>query len=444
MSNMMNSWVGYVSLFLFFSAYILIILEELIHLKKAKPILLVSCIIWMLIGVYESMNGGGHAHTFVEHLIAEIGGLFFFLLVAMTYINALSSLNVFQSLRAWLLSKGMSYRKLFWVTGGITFILSPFADNMTSALLMSTVAYTVSGGNKKFIVPAFVNIVVAANAGGAWSPFGDITTLMVWTEGKVETVKFLYLILPSIVNWIIPAVIMSFFVPKEKPQCRKEINALKPGAKMAIFFGAITIAMGVSFHQFLHLPPFMGMMLGMGFLMFVSYYMKRWGNKKFLEQLGLEEDRRSEERAKFDFFKQLEQVEFDTLLFFFGVLAAVGALQYLGYLNGVGNLLYGSLGLTAANTVIGAISAIGDNIPLMYAVLKMNKPMGVDQWLLVTLTTGVGGSMLSIGSAAGVAVMGINRENYTFMSHLKWAPVIILGYAASIFTWWLVTSCVDL
>ena len=433
----MNSWVGYASLLLFLIAYILIIFEEKIHLKKSKPIVLVGCFMWLLIGIYEIKHETG-AYDFVEHLIAEIAGLFFFLLVAMTYINTLTSLNVFQALRAWLISKGMSYRKLFWATGGLTFILSPFADNLTSALLMSTVAFAVSDGNRKFIVPAFVNIVVAANAGGVWSPFGDITTLMVWTAGKVETIKFAYLMLPSIVNWVIPALIMSFFIPKGKPTPNKERIAMKPGAKRTMLFFMLTIATGVSFHQFLHLPPFMGMMLGLGFLMFVAYYMERWGEEKFLNKLGIKEDRRKSPRH--DFFKQVEQVEFDTLLFFFGVLTAVGALQYIGFLKIVGGELYDFMGFTSANTALGIFSSIVDNIPLMYAILNMDLPMGLDQWLLITLTTGVGGSLLSIGSAAGVAVMGINRENYTFMSHLKWAPVIALGYFASIFTWWAVMN----
>jgi len=413
---------------------------------------------WLFIGIYEIKHEAHHASIysfkegstvhfevrqeggaleFVEHLISEIGALFFFLLVAMTYINTLSSLNVFQALRAWLLSKGMGFKSLFWATGIITFFLSPVADNLTSALLMSTVALAVSDGNRKFIVPAFVNIVVAANAGGAWSPFGDITTLMVWTAGKVDTLKFCFLMIPAIVNWFIPAFIMSLFLPKGKPAGSKEMIAMKPGAKRCMLFFALTIATAVSFHQFLDLPPFLGMMTGLGYLMFAQYYMKKWGEMRFLRKLGLEKERRKESR--YEFFKQVEQVEFDTLLFFFGVLTAVGALSYVGFLTLVGGGVYSFMGNTYANTAIGILSAIVDNIPIMYAVLNMNLAMGLDQWLLVTLTAGVGGSLLSIGSAAGVAVMGINRENYTFMSHLKWTPVIALGYAGSIFTWWFVT-----
>ena len=356
----------------------------------------------------------------------------------MTYINTLEERNVFRCLRSWLLNKGLGFRQLYWATGGITFLLSPLADNLTSALLMSTVALAVSSGNGKFIVPAFVNIVVAANAGGAWSPFGDITTLMVWTAGKVGTMEFSYLVIPSIINWVIPATIMYFFVPNEQPTSDKEEVTMKPGARTIIALGICTVATAVSFHQFLHLPPFLGMMFGLGFLMVKGYYLDRWGEMKYLTKIGLTEERRKAPR--FDLFKQIERVEFDTLLFFFGILTAVGALQYMGYLALVSEGLYGTLGPTYSNILVGVLSAIVDNIPIMFAVLKMDPAMALDQWLLITLTCGVGGSLLSIGSAAGVAVMGVESENYTFMSHLKWAPVIALGYAASILTWWLVTG----
>jgi len=418
-------------------AYTLVIFEEQIHMRKSKPVILIGCFMWGLIGIYEAQHGGGHAHDHVKELIAEIGELFFFLLVAMTYINTLDERNVFKALRAWLLKKGLGFRKLFWATGLITFFLSPLADNLTSALLMATVALSVSGGNGKFIVPAFVNIIVAANAGGAWSPFGDITTLMVWTAGKVQTMEFSHLILPSIVNWLIPASIMYFFVPNEYPEADEEGVEMKIGAKVVIFLGIFTIATAVSFHQFLHLPPFMGMMFGLGLLMIEGFYLKRWGELKQLKKLGLNEERRK--RPRFDIFARVAGVEFDTLLFFFGVLSAVGALQYIGYLALVSETMYGQLGPTYSNILVGVLSAIVDNIPVMFAVLKMDPTMGLDQWLLITLTAGVGGSLLSVGSAAGVAVMGVERENYNFMSHLKWAPVIALGYIGSIFCWYLVT-----
>ena len=438
MGNMTFTWAGYAALICFILAYTLVIFEEKIHMRKSKPVIFIGCFMWALIGIYEAQNGvTGGAHHFLKELIAEIAELFFFLLAAMTYINTMDERNVFQSLRAWLLKKGLGFKKLFWATGLITFFLSPLADNLTSALLMSTVALAVSGGNAKFIVPAFVNIIVAANAGGAWSPFGDITTLMVWTAGKVQTLDFAYLMIPSVVNWIIPALIIYPFVPNEKPNGSKEAVKLKPGAKVIIGLGITTIATAVSFHQFLHLPPFLGMMFGLGALMIFGWYLKRWGDLPYLKTLGIEKDRR--QHPRFDIFKKVEGVEFDTLLFFFGVLTAVGALQYIGYLALASQNLYGTIGPTASNIVVGILSAIVDNIPVMYAVLKMDPAMGLDQWLLITLTTGVGGSLLSVGSAAGVAVMGVDRENYTFMKHLKWAPAIMVGYFASIGCWWFMT-----
>ncbi len=438
MENLANTWAGYLSLICFLLAYTLVIFEEKIHMRKSKPVVLIGCVMWAIIGIYEAGHGGGHAHDHVKELIAEIGELFFFLLVAMTYINTLDERNVFQCLRSWLLGKGLGFRKLFWATGIITFFLSPLADNLTSALLMSTVALAVSNGNRAFIVPAFVNIIVAANAGGAWSPFGDITTLMVWTSGKVETLKFAYLMVPSVVNWIIPALIMYPFIPDEYPEMGENNIKLKPGAKTIIALGIFTIATAVSFHQFLHLPPFMGMMLGLGLLMIEGFYLKRWGDSSLFLPVGTK--RTPNKYSQFDIFKKVEGVEFDTLLFFFGVLTAVGALQYIGYLAMVSQELYGTYGPTVSNIIVGVLSAIVDNIPVMYAVLKMDPAMELDQWLLITLTTGTGGSLLSVGSAAGVAVMGVDREHYTFMSHLKWAPVIAVGYAASILSWWLVAE----
>ena len=139
------------------------------------------------------------------------------------------------------------------------------------------------------------------------------------------------------------------------------------------------------------------------------------------------------EDNKFDFFKKISRAEWDTLLFFFGVILSVGGLGFIGYLSLVSEILYDGLGPTIANSIVGVLSAIVDNIPVMFAVITMRPEMSIDQWLLVTLTTGVGGSLLSIGSAAGVALMGQARGYYTFFGHLKWTPVIFIGYIASIY-----------
>tara|TARA_B100000927_G_scaffold260387_1_gene229936 strand:- start:453 stop:980 length:528 start_codon:yes stop_codon:yes gene_type:complete len=164
----------------------------------------------------------------------------------------------------------------------------------------------------------------------------------------------------------------------------------------------------------------LGMMFGLGLLGLFSFYLKISYNP-------------SEEDEKFDFFKKVSRAEWDTLLFFFGVILSVGGLGFIGYLTLVSEFLYVGLGPTMANAIVGVLSAIVDNIPVMFAVITMRPEMSIDQWLLVTLTTGVGGSLLSIGSAAGVALMGQARGYYTFFGHLKWTPVIFVGYVASIY-----------
>jgi Na+/H+ antiporter NhaD/arsenite permease-like protein len=285
---------------------------------------------------------------------------------------------------------------------------------------MGAVVLAVGAGNARFISIAFVNIVVAANAGGAFSPFGDITTLMVWQKGLVDFQQFFSLFLPSLVNFLIPAGIMHFAIKNEKPEVIDEQVDIKMGGVLITFMFLLTIATAVSFHNFLHLPPAMGMMTGLGYLMVISYFVKRGYNPN---------DPISE---KFDIFKNVSRAEWDTLLFFFGVIVSVGGLGFMGYLALVSEAMYVQLGATYANVLVGILSAIVDNIPVMFAVLTMTPDMSLGQWLLVTLTAGVGGSLLSIGSAAGVALMGQSKGYYTFVSHLKWIWAIALGYAASI------------
>ncbi len=287
---------------------------------------------------------------------------------------------------------------------------------MTTALVMGTVLMAVGAGNPRFISLSFINVVVAANAGGAFSPFGDITTLMVWVSGRVEFLEFFALIVPSLANYLIPAAIMTVFLPEGQPTKLEETVRMKRGAPIAILLFVTTIAMAISFEQVLHLPAFMGMMTGLSLLMFFAYFHRK--------TRGPEEE--------FDIFKNVAAAEWDTLLFFGGVIFSVGGLAFIGWLEVASGVMYGEWGATAANITLGAVSAFIDNIPVMFAILSMGPEMSHFQWLLITLTAGVGGSLLSIGSAAGVALMGASKGQYTFMAHLKWTPVIALGYFASI------------
>tara|TARA_Y100000590_G_C15684056_1_gene1000907 strand:- start:225 stop:1526 length:1302 start_codon:yes stop_codon:yes gene_type:complete len=423
MTDLTTHYIGIISLIIFFFAYAVVMIEEFTHLRKSKPVIISAACIWALIGFYYSSMPGEYSKEIehaLEHNVLEFAELFLFLLAAMTYINALQERSVFDVIRYKLISRGYNFRSLFVLTGIITFFLSPIADNLTTALVMCSVVLACGKGNNKFLSLACINIVVAANAGGAFSPFGDITTLMVWQAGIVDFFTFFKLFIPSVINYIIPAAIMYFFIPNELPSVTSDKVLIKRGGKVIIFLGLLTIFSAVNFHNILHLPPMLGMMFGLGLLGIYSFYLKITFNP--------EKDER-----KFDFLRKVSKAEWDTLLFFFGVILSVGGLGFIGYLSLVSEFLYVGIGSTYANIIVGILSAIVDNIPVMFAVITMNPPMPTEQWLLVTLTTGVGGSLLSIGSAAGVALMGQARGYYTFFGHLKWAPVIFLGYIASIY-----------
>lgn len=435
--------VGYAALILFVVAYLFVMAEEYTHLRKSKPVLLAAGIIWGMIAWVYVQHGLPHAaEVAVRHNVLEYAELLLFLLVAMTYINAMEERLVFETLRVKLVRAGFSFRQLFWITGLLAFFISPVADNLTTALLMCAVVMAIARDNPKFVSLACINIVVGANAGGAFSPFGDITTLMVWQKGIIPFGTFFSLFIPAVVNWVLPAAIMSFAVPKVNPTCGLEDIKIKRGGVTVIIFFLLTICTAVSFHNFLHLPPMLGMMTGLSYLKFLGFYLKKTHKKEGELPRRRQADTNEElgDPVAFDIFKKIARAEWDTLMFFYGVILCVGGLGFIGYLGMVSQVMYIEWGATTANVMVGVLSAIVDNIPVMFAVLTMNPDMSQGQWLLVTLTAGVGGSMLSIGSAAGVALMGQARGMYTFFGHLKWTPVIALGYAGSIWIHFLINS----
>ena len=425
--HLTTTWVGILSFLVFVVAYYFIATEDKYFINKAKPALLGGTGIFMLIGLYIAITGdkamGEHLHYEINHLIVEIAGIFFFLFVAMTYIEAMIDRGVFSALRYNLVSKGYDYKKLFWVTGFLAFFISPIADNLTTALILSTVLITIDKENKAFIVPAAVNIVVAANAGGAWSPFGDITTLMAWVAGKGSFTDFLFLFPAAFVGWIITAFLLSKFIPEGHPPStdgEKKVEILEGGRVIMGLFG-LTIFLAVMSHNLLHLPAMWGMMFGLAILKMYVYKINRGPTETQLNA-----------------FSWIAKIENDTLLFFFGILAAVGGLHFLGFLEYF-TALYTQFGPTAVNIGVGFLSAIVDNVPVMSAVLKSSPEMGVDahsQWMLVTLTAGVGGSLISFGSAAGVGVMGKLHGIYTFASHMKLAWTVLIGYIVSVAIWY--------
>ena len=423
--NLTTHWAGILSLVTLFVAYAFVVLEEKTHFRKSKPVLAAAFLIWLFIAMaYHGTQQAQMVHEAFKHNFLEYTEILIFLLVAMTFINVLEERGTFEALRSRLIRSGWSLRKLFWLTGLLAFWISPVADNMTTALIMGAVVVAVGGTNHKFVAASCINVVVAANAGGAFSPFGDITTLMVWQAGQVKFGTFFHLLPAALVTWALPAFLMSLTISAEKPANTNEpLVTMKSGARRVMALFAATIAMAVIGHNTFHMPPVFGMIGGLAALKIFGYFLKI----------------KSTEDSPFDVMHHVQKLEWDTLLFFGGIILAVGGIGFIGYLGILSQLGYQAWGAlsaeqatTVANISVGLLSAVVDNIPLMFAVLTMNPDMSQWQWLMVTLTAGVGGSLLSIGSAAGVALMGASRGMYTFSSHLRFTPVIALGYFAAV------------
>lgn len=428
-----NHWTVWAGLAVFLIGYAFVVAEEKTRLRKSIPMIIAAGVMWILVAL--SSVPQEIASESLRHHILDFGELFLFIFAAVTYVNTLEERQVFDVLRSKLVGRGLTLRGIFWVTGALAFLISPIADNLTTTLVLGAVATSVGRTAPRFLVPACINIVVAANAGGAFSPFGDITTLMVWQKGHLTFTEFFALFPSALVNWLIPALIMSRAVPHASPVRSKSTPQLLPGAKVVIALFLGTIVLTVVLHNALHLAPALGMMTGFGILHLYAHFLRRALRKEAdddtADLLGGIENKPQQD--DFDIFRLLARLEWDTLMFFYGVILCVGALGVFGLLDLAANSMYGSLGPTGTNTAIGVASAIFDNIPLMAAVLTVSPDLSHSQWLLVTLTAGVGGSLLSVGSAAGVALMG-QAKSYTFMSHLKWSWAVALGFAASIGT----------
>lgn len=448
--NLTKHWAGYLALLLFSLAYFFAMIEEVTELRKSKPMVFAASLIWVGIAIVYA-NQGMTEQVGVAFRATLVGyiELFLFIMVSMTYLNAMEDRGVFDNLRIWLLSKNFTYRQLFWITGFQAFGISAFCNNLTTALLMGSVILALGKDNRRFVTLSCINVVVAANAGGAFSPFGDITTLLVWQRGVVPFADFFALFIPAVVNFIVPAAVMHFFIPNERPAAMLEPAAMKRGGYMIIGLFILTIVTATCFENFLNLPPAAGMMLGLTYLSFFSFYLQKTDDPQAKTAVGAKVDHFAAMKyinnpeglaqlnkkaldQSFDVFQKVANLEWDTLLFFYGVMVSVGGLSFIGYLTLTSQYLYGVIDPTVANILVGIASAFIDNGTIMLAVLTMAPAISEGQWLLVTLTAGVGGSLLAVGSAAGVGLMGQAKGIYTFTSHLKWMPVIALGYLASI------------
>jgi Na+/H+ antiporter NhaD/arsenite permease-like protein len=431
-------WVGYASIAITVLAYVIAMTEDLHQMSKAKPMVLGSALIWFAIFMYYFLV---HRHSktvasgFENNLMAYVE-LFLFIMVSMTFLNTMTERGIFDALRIVLINRQYSYRQLFWITGGISFLLSTVISSLTVGLLMGYIILVIGEDEPEFIGLAGLNAVVAANAGGTMSPLGGISTFFVWQQNMLHFWDFFRLTIPCIVNFIVPAALMHFAVVKKSPMPNEdEVPVLKRGSKRVIFIFVLTLCVTILWNVVLEMPAIAGMMFGLALLQFFAYYLTK------SERKGCGPSQKG-----FDVFKCVAGVDWDTLLFFYGAMMIVGALSFLGYLDEMAQFLFGQISPTVANILIGLSSACVDNGTLMFAVLNMRPDFPEGQWLLLTLTLGVGGSLLAIGSAPGLHVLGLMKgvmkegEGYTFSFHLRWMPAVFLGFAASIGTLYLVNG----
>ncbi len=440
--NLIHHWVGYVSLAAIVVAYVSAMMEDLTMLRKSKSMVFGGTLVWFLILLAYKERGDLEpaVEAFTSNIQAYIE-LLLFIMASMTYLNAMEDMRVFEGLRNWMVSAGFGYRKLFWITGCLVFLLSTVINGLTAGLLMGAVVMAVGKDNPRFVSLACINIVVATNAGGSLSPLGGISTLFVWQKGLVSFTEFFTLFIPCLVNFLVPAVCMSFAVPTLRPVLETQSIKLQRGAAGVIVLFAATIALAVAFDMFLQLPAAAGMMAGLSFLQFYSFYLERTetdaAGSLAAHELAFEDvpgkgHEVIEMGYSYDIFEKVGRLEWDTLLFFYGAMMGIGGLGFIGYLDQVSQWLYGQHDATQANILIGLSSAVVDNGTLMFAVLSMKPDISQGQWLLLTLTLGVGGSLTAIGSAPSIGLLGMTKGQYSFLDHMKWSPVILLGYFAAI------------
>jgi len=406
---------------IFILGYIAIAFEHPIKINKAASALITGVLCWT---IYILQSDASHVvgEELLHHL-GEIASILFFLLGAMTIVELIDTHNGFDIITQRINTTSKS--RLLWIITVITFFLSALMDNLTTSIVMASLCSKLL--NEKEDKLWFCGmVVIAANAGGAWSPLGDVTTTMLWIGGQITALNIMkQLILPSIAVCILPAIIIAqrFRGKKLSPMVKPE-RSLKEKRD-----GQIVLIVGVSFLVFVpvfktitHLPPFMGILLALGCMWVITTLIHK--------------SKEPEQAEKYEVANVLQKVDTPSVLFFLGILLAVSALQSFGLLKEMANILSNTLRNDyLIGTTLGLLSAIVDNVPLVAASQGMydltTYPTDHPFWEFLALTTGTGGSAIIIGSAAGVAVMGIEKIEFMwYLKKISW--LALLGFAAGV------------
>jgi Na+/H+ antiporter NhaD/arsenite permease-like protein len=433
-------------LVVFVLGYVCIAMEHAIKIDKAATALLTGTLSWTLyfisggsahaLGEHVAQGGEADVYAFLDgrlmHHVQEISGILLFLMGAMTIVELIDAHEGFKVITDRIASRNKV--KLMWIIALLSFFLSAALDNLTTAIVMiSLTRKLIDDQQTRWFFGGL--IVIAANAGGAWSPIGDVTTTMLWIGGQITAGSIISgVFLASLVSLLLPLTVLSFVMKGEvkRPEYKEHIErqASKRDRQLVFILGIGGLLMVPVFKAVTHLPPFMGMMFSLGLLWMVTELIH---SKKIME-----------ERSKFSPLQALRKIDMPSVLFFLGILLAVGVLNETGQLVQLSTFLKDSLGnVYAINIAIGLLSAIIDNVPLVAASMGMyevSPAIAGDAWAdlfvqdgtfwhFLAYTAGTGGSILIIGSAAGVAVMGIEKISFTWYLR-NIAPWALLGYLA--------------
>ena len=408
---------------IFIVGYAAIVLEHKLSINKSASALLTGVLCWAVVALV-STNIEETLHHLNEHL-SEIASILFFLMGAMTIVELIATYGGFELITDRITTTKQS--SLLWIIAIITFFMSALLDNLTTTIVMATLVSKIVHDNKLKLMYVGM-VVIAANSGGAWSPIGDVTTTMLWIGGQISTSNIIFqLFIPSAVSLLVPLLVLSRQMkgnlPIRKESSKKvESEDVTFGKTVIFWVGLLGLLSVPVFKSITHLPPFMGMLLSLGVIWAVAETMIKNKSEDVKDKLSI--------------FRVIEKIDMPSILFFLGILLAVGALQSMGMLTSVAAWLTDNLkNQTLVVTIIGLLSSIVDNVPLVAAAMGMygleQFPMDDQFWELLAFCAGTGGSILIIGSAAGVAAMGIAKiEFFWYLKKMSWLALI--GYFAGI------------
>jgi len=405
---------------IFVVGYIAIAIEHPIRVNKAASALLTGVLCWTVY-ILSRPDKEAVGHELIGYL-GEVSGILFFLLGAMTLVELIDANDGFQIITERIKTK--STIKLMWIIGVLTFFLSAALDNLTTTIVIVTMLRKILADREKRLLFAGLT-VIAANAGGAWSPIGDVTTTMLWIGGQVTTVNIILgVFLPSVACLLVPLLIMSFRTGGTFQHAETDIGSAAPTSERVrnfIFFLGLAIFIFVPvFKTLTHLPPFMGMLLGLS-VMWITTEVIRHGKDE-------------EERRALSVASALRAIDAPSILFFLGILMSISSLQATGFLARLAEWINATIGNeTAIILSLGLLSSVVDNVPLVAAAQGMyslqQHPTDSYFWEFLAYSTGTGGSALIIGSAAGVAAMGIENINFFwYVKRISW--LALLGFFA--------------